>query len=69
MKMFMATLEGNARNWYEWLEPTSLFSLKDTHQVFYENYKENSPSLSWDFCDQSQNNIQYLLDIDDDHTV
>ena len=66
MKMFMATLEGKARVWYEWLEPRSLFSLRDMHQVFYKNYKGNSPSLSWDCCDQSQNIIQYLLDIDED---
>ena len=39
MKMFMETLEGKARDWYEWLEPKSLFSLKDMHQVFYEEYK------------------------------
>ena len=65
MKMFMLTLEGNTRDWYEWLEPKSLFSLKDMHQVFYENYKGNSPSLSWDCCEQSQNIIQYLLDIDE----
>ena len=57
MKMFMATLEGKARVWYEWLEPRNLFSLKDMHQVFYKNYKGNSPSLSWDCCDQSQNII------------
>ena len=34
MKMFMATLEGKARNWYEWLEPGILFSLKDFHKYF-----------------------------------
>ena len=34
MKIFMATLEGKARVWYEWLEPWSLFSLRDMHQVF-----------------------------------
>ena len=44
MKMFMETLEGKARVWYEWLEPRSLFSLRDMHQVFYKNYKGNSPS-------------------------
>ena len=29
MKMFMLTLEGKARDWYEWLKSGSLFSLKD----------------------------------------
>ena len=28
VKLFMATLEGSARNWYEWLEPGILFSLR-----------------------------------------
>ena len=46
MKMFMATLEGKAREWYEGLNPGSLFYLKDFHRVLYENYKEHSPSLS-----------------------
>lgn len=62
----METLEGKSRVWYEWLEPRSFFSLRDMHQVFYKNYKGNSPSLSWDCCDQSQDIIQYLLDIDED---
>ena len=39
MKMFMLTLEEKARDWYEWLEPRSLFSLRDMHQVFYQKYK------------------------------
>ena len=39
MKMFMETLEGKVREWYEVLNPGSLFSLKDFHKVFYENYK------------------------------
>ena len=33
MKMFMVTLEGKAREWYEGLDPGSLFSLKDFHKV------------------------------------
>ena len=36
------------------------------HQVFYKSYKGNSPPLSWDCCDQSQDIIQYLLGIDED---
>ena len=60
MKMFMATLEGKARNWYEGLNPGSLFSLKNFHKVFYEHYKEYSPSLSLveNFCDQFDDFIQ-----------
>ena len=41
----MLTLEGKARDWYEWLKSDSLFSLKDLEYVFYENYKENTTSL------------------------
>ena len=64
----MLTLELKARDWYEWLEPKSLFSLRDKNQVFYEKYRDNPSSLSWttNCCDQSQNIIQYLLYIDED---
>ena len=68
MKMFMATLEGKARNWYEWLEPGILFYLKDFHKVFYKHYIGYFPSLSLakNCCDQSQDIIQYLIDSDED---
>ena len=39
MNIFMDTLEGKAREWYEGLNPGSLFTLKYFHKVFYENYK------------------------------
>ena len=39
MKMFMATLEGDARSWYEGLPSKSLFTLTDFHTVFHEHYK------------------------------
>ena len=54
MKIFMLTLEGKAREWYESLRPGSLFSLKDIHKEFYEHYKQNSPylSLAKNCCDQ-----------------
>ena len=41
----MATLEGQAREWYEALKHASLFPLKDFHKVFYDNYKEDFPYL------------------------
>ena len=68
MKIFMLTLEGKAREWYESLRPGCLFSLKDIHKAFYEHYKQNSPSLSLaeNCCDQFQDIIQYLLDSDED---
>ena len=67
MKMFMATLEGKAREWYEGLDPGTLFSLKDFHKVFYEHYKDYCPSLSLaeNCCDQSEDLIQHLVSIDE----
>ena len=46
MKMFMATLEDEARSWYESLPPASIYCLKDFHTVFSERYKESHPSLT-----------------------
>ena len=58
MKMFMVTLEGKAINWYEWLEPGILFSLKDFHKVFYKHYIGYCPSLSLEnCCDKSEDLI------------
>ena len=56
----MLTLEGKARDWYEWLRSGSVFSLKDLEHVFYENYKGNTTSLSWGetHYDPSQNITQ-----------
>ena len=45
MKMFMATLEGDVRSWYEGLRSESLFSLTYFHTVFHEHYKNQYPSL------------------------
>ena len=68
MKMFMATLEGKAREWYEGLDLGTLFSLKDFHKVLYGNYKKYCPSLSLaeNCCEQSKDLIQYLVNIDED---
>ena len=68
MRLFIATLEGQVREWYEALKPTSLFSLKYFHKVFYEHYKENFPSLSLaENCyDQAEDLIHYLKNIDED---
>ena len=35
MKMFMASLEGKSRKWYEDLRPRILSCLKDFHIAFY----------------------------------
>ena len=68
MKLFMETLEGKAREWYEAIKPASLFSLKDFHKVFYEHYKEYFPSVSLaeNCCDQAEDIIHYLKNIDED---
>ena len=68
MKMFMETLEDKARNWYEWLEPGNLFSLKDFYKVFYKHYVRHYPSLSFaeNCCDQFEELIQHLVNIDED---
>ena len=62
MNMFMATLEGKAKQWYENLPFASLYSLQDFHTTFYEHYKESYSSLflvqNW--CDHFENFIQNL---------
>ena len=45
MKMFMVSLEGNARSWYEVFPTESLYSLRDFHTVFHEHFKDQYPSL------------------------
>jgi len=64
----METLDGKAMEWYEGFNQGSLLSLKDFHKVFYEHYKEHSPSLSLvgNCCDQFEVFIQYIESIDED---
>ena len=45
MKIFMVSLEGNARSWYEVLPTESIYSLRDFHLVFHEHFKDKYPSL------------------------
>ena len=45
MRMFMATLEDEARSWYESLPSDPIYCLKDFHTMFFEKYKESYPSL------------------------
>ena len=44
MKIFMATLEGEAQSWYENLPTACIYSLKDFHAIFIERYKDSYPS-------------------------
>ena len=64
MKMFMLTLEGKARDWYECLRYSSFFSLRDLEYVFYANYEENTTSLSLGaiYYDPTQNITQHIID-------
>ena len=39
MKMFMYSLDGDAREWYFSLPPSNISSLKDFHTVFHELFK------------------------------
>ena len=45
MKIFMATLEDEARSWYESLPLACIYCLKEFHTIFFERYKESCPSL------------------------
>ena len=62
MKMFMESLEGKAGSRYEKLPASSLYSLKDFHTVFFENYKGLYPCLLLvqNCCDHFENFIQNL---------
>ena len=45
MKMFMISLEGNARSWYEGLPLGSFYSLRDFYTIFHEHSKDQYLSL------------------------
>ena len=50
------------------LDPGSLFSLKDFHKVLYKHYIAYCPSLSLaeNCCDQAEDLIHYLKNINED---
>jgi hypothetical protein len=65
MKMFMATLEGKERLWYEGLKPGNLYYLRDFHITFFKHYGESNPSLlvfegCCEFCEHF---IKYLENV------
>ena len=62
MKMFMASLEGKARTWYEWLPTASISSLIDFHTVFFWHFKVSCPLLLLveDCCECFDSFIQNL---------
>ena len=65
MKMFMVSLEGNARSWYEGFAAQILSSLKAFHTVFNERFKYQYPSLLLiqDCCMHDKEFIENLKDI------
>ena len=72
MKIFMATLEGRARSWYEELPSASLYSLDDFYKVLCKNYKGSYPTLVLVeyFCGNFKNLFQHMgIDIDDQDLI
>lgn len=63
MKMFMLTLEGNVRYWYEIFPAASICSLNNFHTIFFEKYKDDYPYLQLvqNCCDHFEIFIQYLV--------
>ena len=68
MKTFMVSLEVNARLWYEGFPSWILYSLRDFHTVFHENFKDQYPSLLLiqDCCRHDKRFIENLKSIYDD---
>ena len=62
MKIFMATLEENARKWYEGLPFASLYSLNDFNLVFFQHYQSYDFSLSMidSCCEIYDNFIEFI---------
>lgn len=62
MKIFLATLEGEAQSWYESLPPACIYCLKDFHAMFIERYKDSYPSLNLvlDCCKHAYSFIESL---------
>jgi hypothetical protein len=60
MKMFMYSLEGDARQWYKTLPASSISSLKDFHDVFYSHCKIIYPTerLFENCCERYASYIQ-----------
>jgi len=65
MKMFMATLEGKARLWYEGLKPGNLYSLKDLNITLFKHFGESNPSplVFEDCCEFCEHFIKYLKNV------
>ena len=65
MKLFMFSLEGYARSWYEGLLAGILSSLKDFHTIFHEHFKRHYPSLLLlQYC--CTHNREFIEDVKDE---
>jgi len=62
MKIFLATLEGEAQSWYENLPLACIYCLKDFHALFIERYQVSYPSLNLvhDCCKHAYSFIESL---------
>ena len=68
MKIFMVSLEGYARSWYDRLPSETLYYLKYFHVVFHEHFKVQYPSLLLvqDCCMHVKGSIENLENMYDD---
>lgn len=62
MKIFLATLEGEAQSWYDNLPQACIYCLKDFHALFIERYQASYPSLNLvhDCCKHASTLIESL---------
>ena len=70
MKMFMYSLDGDAREWYFSLPPSSISSLKDFHTVFHKHCKRYfSAEFLFDNCCEEYELHNETRDIDREEIV
>ena len=68
MKMFMASLDDDAKLWYEGIPTSIIYSLKYFHIIFFNNYKQHHPALLLieSFCGKFGDLFQFMgIDIND----
>jgi hypothetical protein len=63
MKMFMYSLEGDARDWYRYLPPSRISSLKEFHATFHDHCKRyfSVESLLENCCEEFEVYIQHTI--------
>jgi hypothetical protein len=65
MKMFMHSLDGDARQWYFSLPHSSISSLKEFHSAFKEHYKRyfSAEFLLENCCEEFEKDIQHTVSV------